>query len=166
MPIQKDKLRATTDSVGVKIFRGDGTIETPTVEKSEEYKTSTGSPIEAKLLQSKKLQGKNLLEWQSMVWQMLMGAVGKQFLGIKSQSEMKGFFRVRLEIQQGDPICQRCRCFNGENMLCDAETSKDTLICENFVPNADAFQQIWQWIIQGRLLPWDLTDKKIEVAPQ
>jgi hypothetical protein len=55
-------------------------------------------------------------------------------------------------MQEGDPICQRCLCFEGNKCL--AGTDINTLVCDSFIPSKEGIPSLWQWILQGRILSW------------
>ena len=148
MPLCKDSIHHSKDSVGVKIFRGDGNIEEFKVKDEKGIKTSTDNPLETALISEGRLEGKNLAEWQIAIWRSLVEAVGRKLLNV---DQKKFLFRARLEIQ-GDPICQRCLCFK-ENK-CLAGTDVNTLVCESFVPSKEGIASLWQWLLQSRILSW------------
>jgi hypothetical protein len=147
MPLQKDSV-GYGDSVGVKIFRGNGNVEAFSVEDEKGVKASTDNPLESLLIAEGKLEGKNLAEWQVTIWRSLAEVVGRKLLNV---DQKKFLFRARLEIQ-GDPICRRCLCFKEDKCL--AGTDINTLTCDSFIPSKEGIPSLWQWILQGRILSW------------
>lgn len=137
------------DSVGVRIFRGTGEVEHINVKSEQGTKTSTGNPLEAKLMIAGKLEGKTLVDWQTATWQLLMNAIGQKMLGV---GQKRFLFRARLELTEGDPICQQCLCNVPTGCLNEERVNN---ICSGFVPQKTAIPHLWQWIMQSRILPYE-----------
>jgi hypothetical protein len=157
--MQKDTF-GTGDQMSFRVIRG-GKIVNKGEVKPQNQQLQQNLEVELKkrnLLPA----NESLAQYQIKVWQQVMESTGRLLLNV---SQNKFTFKVQLELDIFDPICQKCLCHDSNEKklvvqkYCILNKKQNfnqqyPFICDSFIPTKEGIASLWKWILQGRILVW------------